>query len=135
MAIAQIVGGIVKGLISPLTEGIKGIRERKKMMLEIAHAETAARIRRLQSSQDGDIAWETKSIDNAGWKDEYWTVVISLPFIMGFFGPVPAGWVTDGFVAFSNCPEWYQWAVSIAIGSSFGVKEFTKFMKVKKGTN
>lgn len=129
---------IVGGILTPVTEIAKGWGERKLAKItsknKILEAETEAHVKHLLTAQAGDIAWETKSIDNSGWRDEYWTVVISVPLILGFCGPVAASWVRAGFESFSLCPQWYQWAVSIAIGSAFGVKEFTKFMKVKKGS-
>jgi len=69
--------------------------------------------------------WEGKSIDNSGWKDEFWTIVLSIPLIGVFF----PGWVDvfiAGFEALERTPEWYRWAVAVAIGSAFGVRKFAE---------
>jgi len=131
------IASIFSGIISPVTGLLQTWQERKSAKVKsenaIREAETDARIKRLQSAQDGDLKWENLSIDKAGWKDDYWTILISVPAVMCFCGPAAAEWVRQGFAALNTCPQWYQWAFAIAFGSAFGVREFTKFMKVRKG--
>lgn len=132
----DIVGGFLKAIASPVTNVITGWQQRKsaklKSDLAITEAKTTANIKKIQTGQDADISWENTSIAQSGWKDEYWTVVISLPMIMCFI-PGLVEYVERGFEALSKTPEWYQWAVGIAIGSAFGVKKFVNFMATKKG--
>jgi len=100
--------------------------------MDLARAVTEAKIKIVQSSQDADIKWENTAMDNAGWKDEFLTIIISIPLVLSFF-PNYAHFVTQGFVALSEVPSWYQAAVGTMIGSAFGVRQFTKFMGLKKG--
>jgi len=136
MVIAEMVFGFIKGLISPATEIIKGWQARKAAKLEGDLAITAARttsiVHRLETKQDGDIAWENLSIDKSGWKDEYFTIILSLPAVLCFV-PGMVGYVVDGFSALHTCPEWYQWALMVAVASAFGYKRIADFMSLKKG--
>ena len=128
--------GVIKTVGGLVSEPIKGWQKRKTAKLEsdikINQAKTDAQIQKISTGQKADIAWENTSISNAGWKDEYWTIIISLPMIMCFI-PGLVLYVERGFEALQKTPDWYQWAVGIAIGSAFGVRKFTDFMKTRKG--
>lgn len=89
-------------------------------------------IEKLQTGQAADIAWEQTSISNSGWKDEWFTLLLSIPAVMCFI-PGGAEFVVAGFTAFDGCPEWYKWAFSIAVASSFGFRKLADIMSLKKG--
>jgi len=136
MAIASLAFGFVKGLISPATEIVKGWQARKRAKLDgdlaISAAKTQSIVTRLATKQEGDIAWENTSIDKSGWKDEYFTIILSIPAIMCFV-PGMVEYVRAGFDALSAMPGYYQWMLSIAVGSAFGYKKIADFMALKKG--
>ena len=99
--------------------------------LEVHKALTQARI---AAEQAADIAWENTSITQAGWKDESRTLTLSIPLILCFV-PGMDGYVASGFAALNgNTPEWYQYALGAAIGSSFGYCKLMDFMKIRKGS-
>jgi len=86
-----------------------------------------------------DADWESKMADASkdSWKDEFWTIVLSVPvFMVGYAIVVNDLTVIDrveqGFVALSGLPEWYQYLLFIAISSSFGIKGVSKLMSLKK---
>ena len=114
----------------------KGWSERKKVKLEgeleLAKAVTVAKIKQLETQQQADIRWENLSIANSSWKDEWFTVILSIPAIMCFV-PMLAPFVVTGFAALATCPEWYKWAFMVAVGSSFGYKKICDFLSFKKG--
>ena len=128
---------IISSLIGAGKSWLESRAKRKAAELDSAlrleEARTESMIKRMEAGQAADIAWENLSIQNNGWKDEFWTLVIALPLVACF---VP-GWavhVRAGFEALSaSTPEWYQWAILISIGSAFGVRRITEFMKLKKG--
>jgi hypothetical protein len=132
-----IIGSVAKEIIAPVTTMITGWQERKKVKLEndlaISKAVTTAKIGRLSTQQAADIAWEKTSIDNSGWKDEWFTIVLSIPAILCFI-PGLAVYVEAGFRALSKTPQWYQWAFCVAVASSFGYKKLADFMALKKGS-
>jgi hypothetical protein len=126
----------LKTIAGPITEVVKGWQERKRIQAEsevkLQQAKTDAMIEYMKTQQAADIAWENLSIGNSGWKDEFWTLVLSIPGILCFI-PGMADFVRDGFAALATCPEWYQWALLVAIASSFGYKKIADFMALKKG--
>jgi hypothetical protein len=126
----------LKVIAAPVTEMVKGWQERKKVALEnelaLANAKTQAMIKQMETQQQADIAWENLSIGNSGWKDEWFTIILSVPAILCFI-PGCAQYVYAGFGALKECPDWYNWMLGIAVGSAFGVKKITDFMSWKKG--
>lgn len=131
------------GLGALLSEGVKatvGWFQRKQEMKyqkmesnqRIEEAKVEAKIRRLNNAQSGDIAWENLSIEQSGWKDEWFTIILSIPMIMCFVpGCVP--YVERGFEALAKTPDWYRWCLFIAVGSAFGIRKIADFMSWKKG--
>lgn len=126
----------IKMVASPITDMVRGWQQRKTVKLEgdlaISKAKTDANIQKIATGQVADIAWEKTSLEQSGWKDEYWTIVLSIPMIICFF-PGLVTYVEQGFAALQKTPLWYRYVVGIAIGSAFGVKSVANFMALKKG--
>jgi hypothetical protein len=55
------------------------------------------------------------------WKDEYWTVVLSIPAIACFF-PQAAPHISEGFTVLKTMPEFYQYWLGICVLTSFGLR-------------
>lgn len=106
--------------------------EEHKAKTQLIKASADAKSERMKTGQEGDIAWENTSIGQSGWRDEYLTIIISIPAILCFI-PGCDIYVVNGFAALAGCPVWYQWLFLCSAGSAFGIKELTKFMNVKKG--
>lgn len=62
----------------------------------------------------------------ASWKDEYWTIVLSLPAIMCFF-PEGVDAAKAGFAALDTMPDYYRAFLGVAITASFGIKGFKQW--------
>lgn len=128
--------GFISTIGNLILAPIKSWQQRKQAKLEsdlrINEAKTEAKIERFKTGQQADIAWENTSITQSGWKDEWFTIVLSIPAILCFI-PGMAVYVKSGFEALKNTPEWYQWAFLVAIGSSFGYRKIADFMALKKG--
>lgn len=129
--------GVLGAVAEPIKSIVTGWQTRKTVELEsdvaIVKAKTEANIEKIRTGQVADIAWEQTSIQNSSWKDEYLTIIITLPLILCFI-PGLVEYVVLGFAALKNCPQWYQYAVGVVISSAFGVKKFSDFMKLKKGS-
>jgi len=126
----------IKGLVKPATEIFKGWQARKAAKLEsdlaIEKARTMARIENIKTKQQADIAWENLSIDKSGWRDDYFTIILSIPAVLCFI-PGMVVYVRAGFDALSTMPSWYEWMLGIAVGSAFGYRKIADFMSLKKG--
>lgn len=117
--------GAVGNVFGLVGDHLEGKRKEKRIKLEsqsrILEAKTAAVIKHADTAQVADIDWEIKSIDHSGWKDEFWTIVLATPFILGFI-PGMTQYVMDGFLAFGQAPTWYQNILMIVITAPFGVR-------------
>tara|TARA_Y100000361_G_C11160578_1_gene347054 strand:+ start:598 stop:972 length:375 start_codon:yes stop_codon:yes gene_type:complete len=85
-----------------------------------------------------DANWESKMADASSnsWKDEFWTIILSIPiFMVGYAIAVDDIAVIDrvslAFKALSELPDWYQYLLFIAISSSFGVRGAKSLMKMR----
>ena len=83
-------------------------------------------IDRLKNSDDSLAEWESIQAENGrySWKDEYWTILLSIPVILCFI-PQCVDYVRVGFEVLKTMPEFYQYWLAVAILTSFGIK-FTK---------
>jgi len=86
-----------------------------------------------------DADWESKMANASkdSWKDEFWTIVLSIPvFMVGYAIAANDVSVIDrvatGFEALEKLPEWYQYLLFIAISSSFGIRGASKLMELRK---
>lgn len=68
----------------------------------------------------------------SSWKDEWLTLLISIPLIMSFI-PQLAPFVDIGFDVLERTPVWYQYMIGVTFAASFGLKEVSKFMQRKQG--
>lgn len=136
LAFIPLIGEVIKSTIGGFLAG----RERKQELakvrveadLEVYKAKAHAKIQRMQTAQEADIAWDNNALENAGWKDEWFTVLLSIPLILCFI-PGMDVYVRAGFTSLEGTPEWYQAAFGLAIAASFGMKKFTDYMGKAKG--
>lgn len=127
----DIIKGTVEGLTGPVADYLKARQElRSRERVRKAELEDAKHERTITSIREGraaDATWELESLKAHadGWKDEYLTILYSVPawlcFIkIGSFDGSKV--VTDGFNALSATPGWYQLAfVSISL-APFGIR-------------
>lgn len=98
--------------------------------LRVNEAVTTAKIEAVKAGDLSAAAWENLQIQNSGWKDEWFTIVLSIPLVMSFV-PGLEYYVMSGFNVLSGTPEWYQWALMVAISASFGFRKLADFMGKK----
>jgi hypothetical protein len=94
-----------------------------------AEAEAKVLTTRAESVADWDRIQATNSATS--WKDEYLTLLFSIPLIMAFI-PGMEIYVQAGFIVLDSMPEWYTYAISVIVAASFGVNRAIGFMKAKK---
>jgi len=88
---------------------------------------------------ENDAEWESKMADASAnsWKDEFWTIILSIPiFMIGYAiaadDMAVVARVSESFKALTELPEWYQYLLFIAISSSFGVRGAKSLMEMRK---
>ena len=117
----------ITGLLG--TIGQSWIEKRKikaEGKIKIESAKIEAKIARVNNEQ----AMDQSAIQGMrySWKDEFFVVVLSIPFIACFIPPL-VPYVREGFDILANTPEWYRWAFLGAIAASFGLRTWTNFFK------
>lgn len=120
---------VIGPLIALLTTGVEKYAEHQKVKAEGKIEAERARNRRIANLDAADANWDKIMAEGSksSWKDEYWTIVLSIPAILAFFPDmVPA--VEKGFAALEKMPDWYRYALGIAIAAAFGFRQVTKLM-------
>tara|TARA_R110002020_G_scaffold198231_1_gene399456 strand:+ start:15237 stop:15620 length:384 start_codon:yes stop_codon:yes gene_type:complete len=123
-AILGPIGSIASNWLEGRNEKIKA-----NTRVKIAKAEAEAVV--MQKQATGEIDWDiTQAKASEGsWKDEWLTVVFTLPLILLLFGQEER--VNNFFLALSNCPEWYQYMLGTIVAASFGFRGAARFMGKK----
>lgn len=98
--------------------------------IDLKKATTEAQSRIIEKSVDHENQWEQimATASQTSWKDEYWTIVLSMPMIMCFF-PGMQDYVMGGFEVLETTPEWYQYLMLTAVLAAFGLRGLAKFKK------
>ena len=125
--------------MSIFTALIGPVADLGKTFLQNKAEEKQAKHQAKMSVIQNDADWESKMADASSnsWKDEFWTIVLSIPvFMVGYAIAANDVSVIDrvstGFEALQKLPEWYQYLLFIAISSSFGIRGASKLMELRK---
>ena len=117
--------GTVGSIASTWLEG-RNEKIKANTKVKVARAEAEASV--MEKKATGEIDWDiTQAKASEGsWKDEWLTVVFTIPLILLLFGEEER--VNNFFLALSNCPEWYQYMLGTIVAASFGFRGAAKFM-------
>ena len=124
--------------LKTVTSVVGGYFERKK--LKTVHKQDMQMkkqdhdISLAEQGQFADIMADKSIIDqmNLTWKDEYLTLVFTLPAILVFI-PGMADYVKEGFLALKETPQWYQILLILVAASGLGLRKFVNLMLEKMG--
>ncbi len=120
--VTSIVGGIVQGKMEQKAAETKA---------KVAKAEAQAQIMLSQATSEAD--WEKVMAEGSrdSWKDEWLTILFSVPLILAFCGEWGRDIVEDGFVALNAMPDYYRYTLGAIVSASFGIRGATKFFGKK----
>ena len=95
--------------------------------LKLTEAEAKAKI--MLSKETSIADWERIMAQGSqnSWKDEWLTILFSIPLVLVFLGDTGRQVVADGFAALEMMPDWYQYTLGVIVAASFGVRSATKF--------
>ena len=112
--IGQIVGSVV-GLATSVIDS--------KTQIKLTEAE----IKKKQLT--GEIDWDLAAIEATknSWKDEWITLLFSIPLILAFCGDWGNDIVQAGFAALDTMPAWYQYSLGGIVSASIGIRSVSKF--------
>ena len=112
-----------KALLGPVVDLVGGHLQRK------AEEKKAVHERKMVAIQQ-DANWENINASNANssWKDEWFTILFSVPCVLAFF-PSMVSVVMSGFEALNAMPEWYKGFLGAAVAASFGIRGLANWKK------
>ena len=84
---------------------------------QVARDDRAAELVRQQGTWEEIMAQGSQT----SWKDEWLTILFSIPLIFSFI-PAAVPTVVQGFAALDAMPDWYRYTLSIIVAASFGVR-------------
>ena len=107
--------------------------EEKKAVTGAKVAKAQAEAVIMQKKATGEIDWDLKMADASAhsWKDEWLTILFSIPLILSFCGDWGREIVTNGFAALESMPDYYQYTLGTIVAASFGTRAATKFFGKK----
>jgi hypothetical protein len=134
---------MLTALIGPITSlagtWLDGKVEEKKAQsaTKVAKAQAEAIVMQkkatvMQKKATGEIDWDLEMAkgSQSSWKDEWLTILFSIPLILAFI-PGMEEVVANGFAQLDAMPEWYQYSLGVIVAASFGVRSATKFFGKK----
>ena len=138
------IGAILGFVMNPIEKWLEGRAAKRKIEAEIALelarakaqtkiAEATAQAEIARRKATADVDWERIWSEQAAksWKDEYWTVYLSIPAAMCFI-PGLQKYALEGFQILAMTPDWYKAAFLTAISAAFGLRALTKWVKRKE---
>ena len=118
--------------IGPLIDLIKGWQQNhhdeKVKQKELDDAAHDRQLKAIMTAETYDQAITLAQIDKASWKDEWFTILFSIPLVCAFFpSMVPA--IMDGFAALDKMPVYYKAFLGSAVTAAFGLRVVDKAWK------
>ena len=112
---------------------LEGKVEEKKAVTGAKVAKAQAEAVIMQKKATGEIDWDLKMADASAhsWKDEWLTILFSIPLILSVCGDWGREIVTNGFAALESMPDYYQYTLGTIVAASFGTRAATKFFGKK----
>lgn len=129
---------MIQALIGPITElaggWLKGKANAQAAAANLKLIEAEAKATIMKSAATSEAEWEKIMAQGSqsSWKDEWLTILFSVPLVLCFTGEWGRQTVSDGFAALESMPEWYQYTLGVIVAASFGVRSATKFFGGKK---
>ena len=123
-------------LIGPIADlagtWLKGSVEKSKAKTEARVAQAKAEAVIMEKKATGEIDWDLEMAKGSqtSWKDEWLTILFSIPLILAFI-PGMEEVVANGFAQLQAMPEWYQYSLGVIVAASFGVRSASKFFGKK----
>ena len=121
--IAELAGGWLKG---------KASAQAATANLKLVEAEAKAAVMKSAATSEAD--WEkimARGTQNF-LKDEWLTILFSIPLILAFCGEWGRQIVADGFASLETMPSYYQYTLGVIVSASFATRSATKFFGGKK---
>ena len=123
---------LIKPLLGVAGDAIGGYIETKKAKAKQKLVKIEAETEIVKQQIKGEIDWDVEAIKGSkeSWKDEYLTIIFSIPLLLCFL-PFTVEYVERGFAALAMTPDWYKYTLGVIVSASFGIRGATKFFGKK----
>ena len=123
---------LIKPLLGVASDAIGGYVETKKAKAKQKLVKIEAETEIVKQQIKGEVDWDLEAIKGSkdSWKDEYLTILFSIPLLLCFL-PFTVEYVERGFAALAMTPDWYKYTLGVIVSASFGIKGATKFFGKK----
>jgi uncharacterized membrane protein YqiK len=120
---------IISAVAQVATTWISGKAEAARINSEAKLATTKAKAAVMEKVAAGELEWNQAMAEasNKSWKDEWLTILVSIPLILAFTGHEDI--VMKGFAALEQMPDFYKTAVGVVFAASFGIQSIKNMMK------
>jgi len=120
---------IISAVAQVATTWVTGKAEAARIRSEAKLATTRAKAVVMEKVATGELEWNQAMAEasNKSWKDEWLTILVSIPLILAFTGHEEI--VTRGFAALESMPDFYKTAVGVVFAASFGIQSIKNMMK------
>ena len=119
---------ILGAITGPVADYFKEREVTKQKERELQDAAHARIVDQIKHSEDLSQAVTLAQIQNSGWKDEWFTILFSIPLILAFL-PFAVPYVQAGFQVLDTMPSWYKWYLGSAVTASFGLNTMDRAWK------
>ena len=123
---------LLQGLVGVAGDAVSGFVETKKAKAKQKLVKIEAETSLMEKQIKGEIDWDVEAVKGSkeSWKDEYLTILFSIPLLLCFL-PFTVEYVERGFEALSMTPDWYKYTLGVIVSASFGIKGATKMFGKK----
>jgi len=128
---------MIQALLGPVSQlagtWLQGKVEAKAAENRVKVAKANAEAQIMLSAATSEAEWEKVMAQGSqnSWKDEWLTILFSIPLILAFAGDWGRDIVAQGFLALETMPDWYQYTLGTIVAASFGIRSATKFFGKK----
>lgn len=126
------MGMVLQGLFGVASSAVEGFVETKKAKAKQKLVKIEAETSIMEKQIAGEIDWDVEAVKGSkeSWKDEYLTILFSIPLLLCFL-PFTVDYVERGFEALAMTPDWYKYTLGVIVSASFGIKGATKMFGKK----
>lgn len=128
---------MIQALIGPIAElasgWLKGKADQQAAITNLKLVEAEAKATIMKSAATSEADWDRIMAEGSqnSWKDEWLTILFSIPLILSFCGEWGRKITAEGFAALETMPEWYQYTLGVIVAASFGIRSATKLFGKK----
>ena len=123
---------LLQGLLGVASEAVTGYMDTKKAKAKQKLVKIEAETSLMEKQIKGEIDWDVEAVKGSkeSWKDEYLTILFSIPLLLCFL-PFTVDYVERGFEALALTPDWYKYTLGVIVSASFGIKGASKMFNKK----